>query len=56
MINEENLKALIFTLKGVVPANYQSMERLVTSIQYLEGLLESLNQAPKEEVVKDGDS
>ena len=52
-MDKENLKALILTLKGIAPANYQSMERLVSSVMYLETLLEALDSKPKEEV-KDG--
>lgn len=55
-MNKENLVALIKTLKGVIPANYESMERLVSCVQYLETLLEAPDPAPKEEVVKDGNS
>ena len=53
IMDKENLKALILTLKGIAPANYQSMERLVSSVMYLETLLEALDSKPKEEV-KDG--
>lgn len=38
-MNKENLEALIKTLKGVMPANFESMERLVASVQYLESVL-----------------
>ena len=46
-IDKENLKTLINTLKGVAPANYPSMDRLVASVNYLEALLAT--PEPKEE-------
>lgn len=48
-IDKQNIKGLIDTLKGIAPANYPSMDRLVACVQYLEALLEK----PDEEV-KDG--
>ena len=44
---------LVVTLKGILPANYQGMDRLVSCVQYLEALLEAPDSKPKEEV-KDG--
>lgn len=48
-MNKENLVALIKTLKGVIPANYESMERLVSSVQYLESVLIEMEKDQKEE-------
>jgi len=38
-IEEKNIKGLISTLKGIIPANYDSMDRLVACVQYLDALL-----------------
>ena len=51
-ISKDNMKSLIATLKGIQPANYPSMDRLVASVQYLEALLEQPEK--KEEVTDDG--
>ena len=39
-IDENNLKGLIATMKGIAPANYEAMDRIVACVSYLEGLLE----------------
>ena len=52
-IDTQNIKGLIGTLKGVAPANYESMARLVSCVEFLEATLEQ--PKPKEEEgVKDG--
>ena len=53
-IEKKNIEMLAATLKGIVPANYPSMDRLVSCVQYLEGLLQAAEEKPSEEVVKDG--
>lgn len=40
-IEKKNIKALISFLKGVVPANYESMDRLVKCVDYLQDVLVS---------------
>lgn len=45
-ISKDNIKGLINTLKGVMPANYESMDRLVTSVSYLQAVLDA--PEPKE--------
>ena len=52
-MTKENIIVLIKTLKGVIPANYESMDRLVTCVQYLESLLAEAEKKP-EEGVNDG--
>lgn len=52
-IDKKNIKGLVNTLKGVMPANYESMDRLVASVSYLEALLEKAEEE-KEEGVSDG--
>lgn len=47
-MDKENLKALIRTLKGIAPANYESMDRLVACVNYLESLLEAPDPKPEE--------
>lgn len=47
-IEKKNIKGLIATLKGVMPANYESMDRLVACVSYLQDVLEP----PKVEEVK----
>lgn len=49
-IDKNNLQSLINTMKGIAPANYPSMDRLVSCVQYLEALL----QQPEEEVKENG--
>lgn len=49
-IDKGNIKALIGTLKGIAPANYPSMDRLVSCVQYLEALLEASDEEKKGEV------
>lgn len=39
LIEKKNIEMLVVTLKGVIPANFESMERLVASVQYLESVL-----------------
>ena len=53
LIEKKNIEMLVVTLKGILPANYQGMDRLVSCVQYLEALLEAPDSKPKEEV-KDG--
>lgn len=54
-INSDNLKSLIKTLQGIMPANYASMDRLVTSVNYLQDLLNYSEEKEKaEEVTEDG--
>ena len=50
-ISKENIKGVITTLKGVAPANYESMDRIVSCVQFLEAVLA---KAEKKEEVKDG--
>ena len=38
-IDEKNLKSLIATMKGIAPANYEAMDRIVACVNYLESLL-----------------
>ena len=45
-ISKDNIKGLINTLKGVMPANYESMDRLVASVSYLQAVLDA--PEPKE--------
>lgn len=52
-IDKKNIQGLVNTLKGIAPANYPSMDRLVTSVQFLEALLETPDDEPEVEV-KDG--
>ena len=40
-ISKDNIKGLINTLKGVMPANYESMDRLVACVSYLQAVLET---------------
>lgn len=53
-INKDNIKCLIATMKGIAPANYESMERLVASVDYLKTLLEEPDEEKAEEVMEDG--
>ena len=55
-IDKKNIKGLIMTLKGVAPANYDSMDRLVSCVQFLEAVLESSEEKESEEVKEDADS
>ena len=45
-IEEKNIQGLIATLKGIAPANYESMDRIVACVQYLEAVLNA--PEPKE--------
>lgn len=40
-IEEKNVKALISFLKGIIPANYDSMDRLVKCVDFLQDTLVS---------------
>lgn len=51
-IEEKNVKALISFIKGVVPANYESMERLVRCVDFLQGVLESAPPPEPEQTKK----
>lgn len=53
-IENGNLKSVISTLKGIAPANYPSMDRLVSCVQFLEAVLDEAEQKKKEEVTGDG--
>lgn len=46
-IDIENIKKLIVTMKGIAPANYEAMDRIVSCVQYLEALLDEAMK-PKE--------
>lgn len=48
-IEEKNIKGLIDTLKGVMPANYEAMDRIVACVQYLECVLAEANKKQKED-------
>ena len=50
-IDEKNIKGLISALKGIIPANYDGMDRLVACVQYLDALL---IENKKKEVSDDG--
>ena len=50
-IDVENLKGIIIALKGILPANYDGMDRLVAVVNYLESMLAT--EKPQE-VVDDG--
>ena len=52
--NKENIVALIKTMKGIAPANYESMDRLVSCVQYLEAVLSEFDKKLEEEVTDDG--
>ena len=54
MFNKENIVALIKTMKGIAPANYESMDRLVSCVQYLEAVLSECDKKLEEEVTDDG--
>lgn len=53
-MNKENLDALIKTLKGVMPANFESMERLVACVQYLESVLAEMKDSENVEETNGG--
>ena len=53
-MNKENLDALIKTLKGVIPANFDSMERLVSCVQYLESVLAGMKERENAEETNGG--
>ena len=54
-MDKENLKILIRTMKGIIPANYESMARLVSCVSYLEDLLNRPEKPAEEKSeVKDG--
>lgn len=55
-INKGNIESLISTIKGIAPANYASMERLVTCVQFLEAVLENSEEEKTEEVKEDADN
>ena len=40
-IEEKNVKALISFMKGIIPANYDSMDRLVKCVDFLQDTLVS---------------
>ena len=46
-IDIESMKKVIVTMKGIAPANYDAMERLVMCIQYFEEMVAQA-QKPKE--------
>ena len=59
-IEEKNVKALISFMKGIIPANYDSMDRLVKCVDFLQDALVSppppepeKQAADKKEGVKD---
>ena len=53
-IDIDNLNAVIATLKGVLPLNYDGMNRLVNVVNFLEALLEVSEIDKPEEVTDDG--
>ena len=53
-IEEKNIKGLIVALKGIHPADYNSMDRLVACVSYLESMLEIAEKQKAEEVTDDG--
>ena len=50
-VTADNIKSVIVTLKGIAPANYDSMDRLVAVVNYLQALLV---QSEEEKEVEDG--
>lgn len=52
-IEENNIKALIGAMKGIAPANYESMARIVACVDYLSSLLDGAEKKA-EEVTEDG--
>ena len=54
MLTKENIKKLIDTLKGIHHADYNSMDRLVACVSYLEALLSMPEEKKTEEVTSDG--
>ena len=52
-VSKGNIKSVINALKGVVPANYNSMDRIVSVVNYLQALLESEEEL-KEKGTDDG--
>lgn len=53
MLDKANIQMLIKTLKGVMPANYESMDRLVACVSFLEATLLA-SESKKEEGTTDG--
>lgn len=53
-IDRENLNGVIVTLKGVMPGNYDSMDRLVNVVNFLEALMDVSEMDKPEEVIEDG--
>ena len=49
-MDKKNIAVLINTLKGIMQANYESMDRLVASVNYLQALLDAPDPEPKEEI------
>ena len=53
-IEKKNIKGLITTIKGIIPANYDSMDKIVFCVQYLEAVLKNAEEKKPEEVTDDG--
>ena len=53
-IDREYLNGVIVTLKGVMPGNYDSMDRLVNVVNFLEALMDVSEMDKPEEVIEDG--
>ena len=47
-MDKANLEVLIKTMKGIAPANYDSMARLVSCVEYLSAILEKLESTEEE--------
>ena len=46
-IDIANMKKIIATMKGIAPANYEAMDRIVSCVQYFEALVMEAEK-PKE--------
>ena len=53
-IDIDSAKSVIAALKGVLPMNYDGMERLVNVVNYLEALVDHTEEEQPQEVVNDG--
>ena len=53
-IDIDSAKSVIAALKGILPANFDGMDRLVNVVNYLETLVAHAEEEQPQEVVNDG--